>query len=147
MHVKLLYRCNTIFTVKFIFNFAIQGADGGSIELPSFEATPTKPHSPTKVKFSERSESGEPISVVTRGNRDDNDDRGDDSDSSDWSSSASDGEDGEGRGGEGERGGGGAMGEMKPSHHTNLIAEWEWRTMADSSDTRYMYVYTMKESS
>ena len=39
------------------------------------------------------------------------------------------------------------MGGMKPSHHTNLIAEWEWRTMADSSDTRYIYVREWVRSS
>ena len=70
-------------------------------------------------------ESGQP-SFVAGG-----DDDGDKSESSDWSSSS----DGEGdEGGEGPQGGG--MGGIKPSHHTNLIAEWEWRTMADSSDTR-----------
>ena len=116
--------------------FIVQGADGENIKLPSFEATPTKPPSPTKVKFSEGVESGEPISIITRGNNNDGGDN--DSESSDWSSSASDGEGGE------EQGGGGGGG-MKPSHHTNLIAEWEWRTMADTTDTRYvricMYMY------
>ena len=54
---------------------------------------------------------------------------GDDGDSSDWSSS-SDSDGGE------EEGGGARGGVMKPSHHTNLIAEWEWRTMADGGETR-----------
>lgn len=54
---------------------------------------------------------------------------GDDGDSSDWSSS-SDSESGEGDG----RGASGGV--MKPSHHTNLIAEWEWRTMTEGGDTR-----------
>ena len=100
----------------------IQAADGGNIELPSFETTPSKPHSPPKVTFNERAESGRPSSV-TGGDGD-----GNDSESSDWSSSSDDEGEGEGEGGEG--------GGIKPSHHTNLIAEWEWRTMADSSDTR-----------
>ena len=67
-------------------------------------------------------------STIARGDGD-----GNDSESSDWSSS-SDGEE------EREGGGGGRVGVMKPSHHTSLIAEWEWRTMADSSDTRCVWV-------
>ena len=96
----------------------IQEPDGGGVELPLFEATPSKPRSPLKVTFGKTGLDGD----------------GNDSDSSDWSSSS----DGEGGGDDmGVKGGGGeGGGEMKPSHHTNLIAEWEWRTMADSSDPR-----------
>lgn len=125
--------------------FFVQGPDGENIKLPSFETTPTKPPSPTKVKFSEGVESSKPISIITRGNENDGGGGGDnDSESSDWSSSASDGEGGEEReGGEGGGGGGGGGGGMKPSHHTNLIAEWEWRTMADTTDTRYVHMYNV----
>ena len=97
-----------------------QKPDHEEIELPSFDATPTKPQSPLKVTFKDNS----------LGDSDRHGD-GDDGDSSDWSSSS------ESEGGEGDGGGGGASGGvMKPSHHTNLIAEWEWRTMNDGGDTR-----------
>ena len=75
------------------------------------------------MKFSKGTES----SAVVGGDR-----GGDDSESSDWSSSSDD--EGGSDDGEGVRG-------MKPSHHTNLIAEWEWRTMADSTATRSVRVH------
>lgn len=77
------------------------------------------------MKFNEETES----SAVAGGDGD-----GDNSESSDWSSSSDDEE----GGGDGESGEGGVAG-MKPSHHTNLIAEWEWRTMADSNATRSVW--------
>ena len=87
-------------------------------------------------------ESSKPISIITKGNENDRGGGDNDSESSDWSSSASDGEGGEEREGGGVMGGGGGGGGgMKPSHHTNLIAEWEWRTMADTTDTRYTHVH------
>ena len=82
-------------------------------ELPSFETTPSKSYTMDIKEV-------EPGSHGNASN----------SDSNDWSSS-SDGE-GDHEPGEGE----GVA--MRPSHHTNLIAQWEWRTMADGADTRWV---------
>ena len=54
----------------------------------------------------------------------------DDSDSSNWSSSEDEGE------GEGAREEHGLVTEMRPSTHSTLIAEWEWRAM-NQNTTRY----------
>ena len=79
-------------------------------ELPSFEATPSK-------SFTMDTKGVEPGGH-------------DNSDSSDWSSSSDD---------EGDREPGEGRGvALKPSHHTNLIAQWEWRTMTDGTDTRWV---------
>ena len=67
--------------------------------------------------------------LVSRTERSD----GNDSDSSDWSSSSD--ESGGGEGGEG--GDSGSL--VRPSHHTSLISEWEWRTTHDDTTTQDRY--------
>ena len=79
--------------------------------LPTFD--------PSSIRAGEQ-EPPPPHTAATVGSHGNASDRqGDDSDSSNWSSSED----------EGEGGGGGLMGQMKPSTHSTLIAEWEWRAM------------------
>ena len=109
----LLFANFYVDTIVCLGNLNFQKPDQQDVQLPSFETTPTQPHPPPNVSLG-----------GGHGNADD-------SDSSDWSSSDSEGDL---KTGVGE--GGVVGGAIKPSHHTNLIAEWEWRTIADGTDTR-----------